>query len=233
MNSWAEWALSFLVPRGSRRSDVLELTEARDDDPARYRLFFMLLRAIRDGDNQIRFEQRPHSVRVFYASSQRESEDCPLNPELGRRFITAAKTFPRKSTPLDAECRTRRVPVLVGGHPVDLDFEWLPGVHGEGVTIRITDRSTRNTDAGAVKAHDAEDFASVIMEDGGEEESQQQPQQQQQQQQQTPGESWLWYLECMGGRIESAEFRQEWEEWARKAEAPSRSPDTSDREKAF
>lgn len=217
MKSWISRLMVSLKATVFGHSDVIDLLETPYRDPARKALCMLLLGAIRDGDHRIRLEQRPHSVRVFRSSVRKETEEMPLNPVLGCSVIAAAMSFPHRSGPILAKPGTRHIQVLVGGHPVDLEFECLPGSHGEGVAIGISDRSVRGDETASENTGDAGEFSIVCISGDDQIPARQQ----------TPGEWWMWYLDCLGGNIESAEYRHELEEWAKNVDSLSKSPGES------
>ena len=143
MKSWYHRLLFWLMPRVFASTRVIDLGHEclAEKDATRQHLYFMLLRAIRDNETRLRLEPRESSVGVFGTAKGVEKELVPLNRELGSKVLAAMKALGEQSAVVSGESGVRRIPVLVGGHPVSLSLETMPYGEVEGVSIGIEDHT--------------------------------------------------------------------------------------------
>jgi hypothetical protein len=151
MKSWYHRLLYWLMPRVFASPQVIDIAHecVAEKDATRQILFGMLLRAIRDNETRLRLEPRESSVGVFGTAKGVEKELVPLNRELGSKVLAAMKALGEQSAVGSGESGVRRIPVLVGGHPVSLSLETLTHGEQEGISIGIEDHTrTAASDVG-------------------------------------------------------------------------------------
>jgi len=151
MKSWYHRLLFWLIHRVFASPQVIDLAHEclAEKDVTRQIVFGMLLRAIRDNETRLRLEPRESSVGVFGTAKGVERELVPLNRELGTKVLAAIKALGEQSAVASGESGVRRIPALVGGHPVSLSLETLTYGEEEGVTIGIEDHTrTAASDVG-------------------------------------------------------------------------------------
>lgn len=126
--------------------DLESLEEMADAAPVRKLINMVLLMAIRDKASDIHFEPFEDEFRMRYRVDGVMMELVPpprhLAPAIASRIkVMANLDIAERRVPQDG-----RIELTVGGNPVDLRVSVLPTMFGEGIVMRILDRSVVNLD---------------------------------------------------------------------------------------
>ncbi len=121
--------------------DLEELKELAESNPVKKLLNLVLLQAIRDKASDIHFEPFENEYKMRYRIDGILYEMVPPPKHIAvalssRIKVMASLDIAERRLPQDG-----RIPLVVGGNPVDLRVSVLPTMFGESVVLRILDRS--------------------------------------------------------------------------------------------
>ena len=125
----------------SEVSEVTEIRESADDAPVIKLVNSIIAQAVEDGASDIHFEPEDRDMRVRFRVDGvlRESTHIPrrmVPGTISRVKIMADLDISEKRVPQDG-----RVSLTVEGHAIDLRVVTMPHVDGEGVVMRILDKT--------------------------------------------------------------------------------------------
>ena len=121
--------------------DLDELKELAESNPVKKLLNLVLLQAIRDKASDIHFEPFEKEYKLRYRIDGVLYEMVPPPKHIAvavssRLKVMANLDIAERRMPQDG-----RIPLTVGGNPVDLRVSVLPTMYGESVVLRVLDRS--------------------------------------------------------------------------------------------
>lgn len=121
--------------------DLDDLKEMADSNPVKKLLNLVLLQAIRDKASDIHFEPFENEFKMRYRIDGVLYEMVPpprhVAVALSSRIkVMADLNIAERRLPQDG-----RIPLVVGGNPVDLRVSILPTIFGESVVLRVLDRT--------------------------------------------------------------------------------------------
>ncbi len=121
--------------------DLDELKGLADSNPVKKLLNLVLLQAIRDKASDVHFEPFEDEYKMRYRIDGVLYEMVPPPKHIAvalssRIKVMADLDIAERRLPQDG-----RIPLVVGGNPVDLRVSVLPTMFGESVVLRILDRS--------------------------------------------------------------------------------------------
>jgi type IV pilus assembly protein PilB len=121
--------------------DLEELKELAESNPVRKLLNLVLLQAIRDKASDIHFEPFENEFKMRYRIDGILYEMVPPPKHIAvalssRIKVMAELDIAERRLPQDG-----RIPLVVGGNPIDLRVSVLPTMFGESVVLRVLDRS--------------------------------------------------------------------------------------------
>jgi len=121
--------------------DLEELKELAESNPVKKLLNLVLLQAIRDKASDIHFEPFEDEYKMRYRIDGILYEMVPPPKHIAvalssRIKVMASLDIAERRLPQDG-----RIPLVVGGNPVDLRVSVLPTMFGESVVLRVLDRS--------------------------------------------------------------------------------------------
>jgi type IV pilus assembly protein PilB len=122
-------------------ADVTEIRESAQDAPVIKLVNSIIAQAVEEGASDIHFEPVARDMRVRFRVDGvlRESTQIPRRMVAGvvsRVKIMADLDIAEKRVPQDG-----RVSMTVEGHAIDTRVVSMPRVHGEGIVMRILDKS--------------------------------------------------------------------------------------------
>jgi type IV pilus assembly protein PilB len=122
-------------------ADVTEIRESADDAPVIKLVNSIIAQAVEEGASDIHFEPEGRDMRVRFRVDGvlRETTQIPRRMVPGvvsRVKIMADLDIAEKRVPQDG-----RVSLTVEGHPIDTRVVTMPRVDGEGIVMRILDKS--------------------------------------------------------------------------------------------
>jgi type IV pilus assembly protein PilB len=122
-------------------ADVTEIRESADDAPVIKLVNSIIAQAVEEGASDIHFEPAGRDMRVRFRVDGvlRESTEIPRRMVAGvvsRVKIMADLDIAEKRMPQDG-----RVSMIVEGHAIDTRVVSMPRVDGEGIVMRILDKS--------------------------------------------------------------------------------------------
>ena len=135
-------AVAAAVEQGEEEiADITEIRESADDAPVIKLVNSIIAQAVEDGASDIHFEPEERGMRVRFRVDGvlRESTSIP------RRMV--AGTVSRVKIMADLDIAERRMPqdgrvsLAVEGHAIDLRIVTMPQVDGEGLVMRILDKT--------------------------------------------------------------------------------------------
>ena len=123
------------------QAEVVDLRETADDAPVIKLVNQIIAQAIELGASDIHFEPGDGSMRVRFRVDGVLSEAASVPRRMVAGVVSRVKIMG------DLDIAERRLPqdgrisLTIDGHAVDLRVVTLPSVHGEGVVMRILDKS--------------------------------------------------------------------------------------------
>ena len=135
-------AVAAAVKQGEDEIDeVAEVRETADDAPVIKLVNSIIAQGVEDGASDIHFEPEGRDMRVRFRVDGvlRESTHIPrrmVPGTISRVKIMANLDIAEKRVPQDG-----RVSLTVEGHPIDLRIVTMPHVDGEGLVMRILDKT--------------------------------------------------------------------------------------------
>jgi type IV pilus assembly protein PilB len=149
--------------------DLEELKELAESNPVKKLLNLVLLQAIRDKASDIHFEPFENEYKMRYRIDGVLYEMVPPPKHIAvalssRIKVMAELDIAERRLPQDG-----RIPLVVGGNPVDLRVSVLPTMFGESVVLRVLDRSQLDLklDALGMMADDLEKVELLIRKPNG------------------------------------------------------------------
>jgi type IV pilus assembly protein PilB len=142
--------------------DVIEIRESAEDAPVMKLVNSIIAQAVEEGASDIHFEPEGREMRVRFRVDGvlRESTQIPkrmIAGTISRLKIMANLDIAEKRLPQDG-----RVSLTVEGHAIDTRVVSMPRVDGEGVVMRILDKSQAMIGLGSLGMSDT---SSALFED--------------------------------------------------------------------
>jgi len=135
------------------KNPVLDLAGAEalaDSAPVRKLLNMVLLMAIKEHASDLHFEPFETEFKIRIRSDGVLYEMVPPPRHLAFAITTRVKVMANLNIAERRLPQDGRIPLTVGGHPVDLRVSILPTMFGESVVMRILDRSVVMLDLDAI-----------------------------------------------------------------------------------
>jgi type IV pilus assembly protein PilB len=135
-------AVAAAVQEGEEElAEVTEIRESAEDGPVIKLVNSIIAQAVEEGASDIHFEPEGREMRVRFRVDGvlRETTQIPMRMIAGtvsRVKIMASLDIAEKRLPQDG-----RVSLTVEGHPIDTRVVTMPRVDGEGIVMRILDKS--------------------------------------------------------------------------------------------
>ncbi len=149
--------------------DLEELKELAESNPIKKLLNLVLLQAIRDKASDIHFEPFENEFKMRYRIDGVLYDMVPPPKHVAvavssRIKVMANLDIAERRLPQDG-----RIPLVVGGKPIDLRVSVLPTMFGESVVLRILDRSQVELKLGmlGLRKNDLEKFEQLIKKPNG------------------------------------------------------------------
>ena len=142
MDSQVE-AMANIVADASEEDEDADLDIAVEDAPIVKLVNAIMTQAVGDRASDVHIEPREHDVRIRFRVDGVLIEPMPPAPKniqnglISRLKVMADLNIAEKRVPQDG-----RIPMKVGGRPLDLRMATLPTVYGEKVVLRILETST-------------------------------------------------------------------------------------------
>jgi type IV pilus assembly protein PilB len=121
--------------------DLDELKELADSNPVKKLLNLVLLQAIRDKASDIHFEPFEDEYKMRYRIDGVLYEMVPPPKHIAVALSSRIKVMANLDIAERRLPQDGRIPLVVGGNPVDLRVSVLPTMFGESVVLRILDRT--------------------------------------------------------------------------------------------
>ena len=149
--------------------DLEELKELAESNPIKKLLNLVLLQAIRDKASDVHFEPFEDEFKMRYRIDGVLYDMVPPPKHVAvavssRIKVMANLDIAERRLPQDG-----RIPLVVGGKPIDLRVSVLPTMFGESVVLRILDRSQveLRLDMLGLRKNDLEKFEQLIKKPNG------------------------------------------------------------------
>lgn len=149
--------------------DLEELKELAESNPIKKLLNLVLLQAIRDKASDVHFEPFENEFKMRYRIDGVLYDMVPPPKHVAvavssRIKVMANLDIAERRLPQDG-----RIPLVVGGKPIDLRVSVLPTMFGESVVLRILDRSQveLKLDMLGLRKNDLEKFEQLIKKPNG------------------------------------------------------------------
>jgi type IV pilus assembly protein PilB len=127
--------------RGRDQSiDLDELKELAESNPVKKLLNLVLLQAIRDKASDIHFEPFENEFKMRYRIDGVLYEMVPPPKHVALALSSRIKVMANLDIAERRLPQDGRIPLVVGGSPVDLRVSVLPTMFGESVVLRVLDR---------------------------------------------------------------------------------------------
>ncbi len=120
--------------------DLDELKELADSNPVKKLLNLVLLQAIRDKASDIHFEPFEEEFKMRYRIDGVLYEMVPPPKHIAVALASRIKVMANLDIAERRLPQDGRIPLMVGGNPVDLRVSILPTMFGESVVLRVLDR---------------------------------------------------------------------------------------------
>ncbi|MBN1124686.1 MAG: Flp pilus assembly complex ATPase component TadA [Sedimentisphaerales bacterium] len=121
--------------------DLEELKELAESNPVKKLLNLVLLQAIRDKASDIHFEPFEDEFKMRYRIDGVLYEMVPPPKHIAVALSSRIKVMANLDIAERRLPQDGRIPLMVGGNPVDLRVSVLPTMFGESVVLRVLDRS--------------------------------------------------------------------------------------------
>lgn len=121
--------------------DLEELKELAESNPVKKLLNLVLLQAIRDKASDIHFEPFEDEFKMRYRIDGVLYEMVPPPKHIAVALSSRIKVMANLDIAERRLPQDGRIPLTVGGNPVDLRVSVLPTMFGESVVLRVLDRS--------------------------------------------------------------------------------------------
>lgn len=121
--------------------DLDDLKEMADSTGVKKLLNLVLLQAIRDKASDIHFEPFENEYKLRYRIDGVLYEMVPPPKHIAMAISSRIKVMANLDIAERRLPQDGRIPLMVGGHPVDLRVSILPTMFGESVVLRVLDRT--------------------------------------------------------------------------------------------
>jgi type IV pilus assembly protein PilB len=126
--------------------DLDSLTAAADDNKVKRLLNLVLMQAIKDRASDIHFEPFEDEFKMRYRIDGVLYEMVPPPKHLAMPVVSRIKVMSNLDIGERRLPQDGRIPLTVGGNPVDLRVSVLPTMYGESVVMRVLDRTNVELD---------------------------------------------------------------------------------------
>jgi len=149
--------------------DLEELKELAESNPVKKLLNLVLLQAIRDKASDIHFEPFENEYKMRYRIDGILYEMVPPPKHIAVALSSRIKVMANLDIAERRLPQDGRIPLVVGGNPVDLRVSVLPTMFGESVVLRVLDRSQLDLklDALGLTKYDLEQVEQLIHKPNG------------------------------------------------------------------
>jgi type IV pilus assembly protein PilB len=124
--------------------DLEDIKELADSNPVKKLLNHVLLQAVRDKASDIHFEPFEDEFKMRYRIDGVLYEMIPPPKSIALALASRIKVMANLDIAERRLPQDGRIPLVVGGNPVDLRVSVLPTMFGESVVLRVLDRSQVN-----------------------------------------------------------------------------------------
>ena len=149
--------------------DLEELKELAESNPIKKLLNLVLLQAIRDKASDVHFEPFEDEFKMRYRIDGVLYDMVPPPKHVAVAISSRIKVMANLDIAERRLPQDGRIPLVVGGKPIDLRVSVLPTMFGESVVLRILDRSQveLKLDMLGLRKNDLEKFEQLIKKPNG------------------------------------------------------------------
>lgn len=149
--------------------DLEELKELAESNPIKKLLNLVLLQAIRDKASDVHFEPFEDEFKMRYRIDGVLYDMVPPPKHVAVAISSRIKVMANLDIAERRIPQDGRIPLVVGGKPIDLRVSVLPTMFGESVVLRILDRSQveLKLDMLGLRKNDLESFEQLIKKPNG------------------------------------------------------------------
>jgi len=149
--------------------DLEELKELAESNPIKKLLNLVLLQAIRDKASDVHFEPFEDEFKMRYRIDGVLYDMVPPPKHVAVALSSRIKVMANLDIAERRLPQDGRIPLVVGGKPIDLRVSVLPTMFGESVVLRILDRSQveLKIDMLGLRKNDLEKFEHLIKKPNG------------------------------------------------------------------
>lgn len=149
--------------------DLEELKELAESNPIKKLLNLVLLQAIRDKASDVHFEPFENEFKMRYRIDGVLYDMVPPPKHVAVAISSRIKVMANLDIAERRLPQDGRIPLVVGGKPIDLRVSVLPTMFGESVVLRILDRSQveLKLDMLGLRKNDLEKFEQLIKKPNG------------------------------------------------------------------
>ncbi|HML75939.1 MAG TPA: ATPase, T2SS/T4P/T4SS family, partial [Anaerohalosphaeraceae bacterium] len=121
--------------------DLEDIKELAESNPVKKLLNYVLLQAIRDKASDIHFEPFEDEFKMRYRIDGVLYEMVPPPKSIAVALSSRIKVMANLDIAERRLPQDGRIPLVVGGNPIDLRVSVLPTMFGESVVLRVLDRT--------------------------------------------------------------------------------------------
>jgi type IV pilus assembly protein PilB len=121
--------------------DLADVKEMAESNPVKKLLNYVLMQAIRDKASDIHFEPFEDEYKMRYRIDGVLYEMVPPPKSIALALSSRIKVMANLDIAERRLPQDGRIPLVVGGNPVDLRVSVLPTMFGESVVLRVLDRT--------------------------------------------------------------------------------------------
>jgi type IV pilus assembly protein PilB len=121
--------------------DLEDIKEMAESNPVKKLLNYVLLQAIRDKASDIHFEPFEDEFKMRYRIDGVLYEMVPPPKSIALAVASRIKVMANLDIAERRLPQDGRIPLVVGGNPIDLRVSVLPTMFGESVVLRVLDRT--------------------------------------------------------------------------------------------
>jgi len=121
--------------------DLEDIKELAESNPVKKLLNYVLLQAIRDKASDVHFEPFEDEYKMRYRIDGVLYEMVPPPKSIALAVASRIKVMANLDIAERRLPQDGRIPLVVGGNPVDLRVSVLPTMFGESVVLRVLDRT--------------------------------------------------------------------------------------------
>jgi type IV pilus assembly protein PilB len=121
--------------------DLEDVKEMAESNPVKKLLNYVLMQAIRDKASDIHFEPFEEEFKMRYRIDGVLYEMVPPPKSIALALASRIKVMANLDIAERRLPQDGRIPLVVGGNPVDLRVSVLPTMFGESVVLRVLDRT--------------------------------------------------------------------------------------------